>query len=196
MKLISTVLLFLFLGSAQAQDLPSRPVSQWTNDPQSPITYGLLVRERIDANSYIPEGMVWYRDRGAWFARDQGSCGMCGKPMTFRQAVFDKKATAMWGLAISLQIVNARLNNICLRKGACGEGIPFLGRASFILGSGSFNKQMSIKVPLTVLSWVLTAKTRSGNRALHVGGWKDWWIVPVINQAASTTAIIANSRFR
>jgi hypothetical protein len=123
---------------------------------------------------------------GFWYAAPEGSCESCGKPLTFRQAAFDRKAIAMMGLEVGLQIGDVLSIRRCDIKGYCREGIvPFFG-------DGSFKKQMALKMPIAALTWIGTAYIRKGDKSRHIGGSKSWWVLPVLWDALSTAAIIAN----
>jgi hypothetical protein len=186
LKVTPTVLLLLFVTTAQAQNLPSKPKSQWMNDPLSPVTIGPLVRTRIDAQTFIPDGMVWWKHGGYWYARDEDSCGGCGKPLTFRQAALDKKALAVMGLEIGLEVGDIFSIRRCDNRGYCREGVaPFLG-------DGSFKKQMALKMPIAAFTWISMAYSRKGDKSLHMGGSKSWWYIPVLYEAILLAATIAN----
>jgi hypothetical protein len=186
MKLVATAVFLLFAANCPAQDLPTKPTSQWMNDPLSPVTLGPLVRTHIDSHTFIPEGMVWWKHGGYWYARDEDSCGECGKPLTFRQAALDKKALAVTGLEIGLQVGDILSIRRCDNRGYCREG------AAPFLGDGSIKKQMALKMPIAGLIWIGTAYARKGDRSRHIGGSKSWWHLPVLYDAISTAAIIAN----
>jgi hypothetical protein len=188
MKLIRAIGLLFFVASVHAQDLPLRLKAQWRYDPTLPITLGPLVQENLFTNTPTPEGMVWVEDRDLWFARLQGSCEWCGKPMTFKQAAFDKKALGLWGVAIALDTADAAIlaTRPCVRQGTCREGNP-------ALRSTSFKAQMSIKMPALVISWMISAYARKGDKSYHVGGMKKWWFLPMLYQGLSTAGIIHNS---
>lgn len=186
MKVTPTVLLLLFVATAQAQNLPSKPVSPGMNDPLSPVWLGPPARRHVDSNTFIPDGMVWWKHGGYWYARDEDSCDKCGKPLTFRQAALDKRAIALLGLEVGLQVGDILAIRRCDFRGYCREG------AAPFLGDGSFKKQMALKMPIATLIWIGTMYARKGDTSRHIGGSKSWWHLPVLYDAISTATIIAN----
>ena len=174
---------FLFSLTADAQDLPERPLPHYY-DPTTPIILGPLVRETIDMGTPIPDGMVWTVEHKLWFAREINSCDRCGKPMTFAQAAFDRKSTTTWGAAFALgtaaAVVAAR--RPCVQQLTCKE---FFGRPT--IGKG-----IAFQAPVLVASWLGTAYLRKGSVRYHIGGQRRWWIVPMIYQTLSGAFMAAN----
>jgi len=169
---------------AHAQNMPRRPESTKTNDLSSPLISSPLVQDQIFTNTPIPEGMVWVQRGKAWIAREDNSCEWCGRPMTFKQAAFDKKMTSMWLLEIALTVTDIELGQACLRAGRCREGNP-------LLGLGSRPAEYGIRLPSIAAGWLATAMVRKGDRNYHVGGMKHWYVFPMIHQTMSTIGLIS-----
>jgi len=186
LKVTPTVLLLLFVATAQAQNLPSKPVSPGMNDPLSPVWLGPPARRHVDSNTFIPDGMVWWKHGGYWYARDEDSCNYCGKPLTFRQAALDRKAIFMMGLQAGLQVGDILAIRRCDNRGYCREG------AAPFLGDGSVKKQMALKMPIVAFTWMSMAYIRKGDKSRHIGGSKSWWHLPVLFDVISTGAMVAN----
>jgi hypothetical protein len=181
MKLVATAVFVLLAANCAAQDLPSKPFSQRISDPLSPVGLGPFVRPHIDRNTFIPQGMVWWSDGRYWYARNEGSCDECGRPMTFRQAAFDRKALAWWGSAVAFEVGTAHSYNRC--SGTC----PFFR---------SFHGQLAFNMPILGLTWMLTAASREGNQSLHIGGERKWWVGPIISQALAGAFLIVKVKVR
>ena len=50
----------------------------------------------------------------------------------------------------------------------------------------------SVGAGLTAFAWIGEAYCRKGDRYWRVGGYRDWWIVPVVGYASSAVGIITN----
>lgn len=186
MKLPFTIAFLFVATTALAQDLPRRPTSPKTNDLTSSPPFSSLVQDQIFRNSPISDGMVWVPAGRVWYAREVNSCEWCGRPMSFKEAAFDKKMTSMWLLEIALTVTDIELGQACLRAGRCKEGNP-------LLGTGSRPVEYGIRLPSIAAGWLSTAMLRKGSKAYHVGGMKHWYVIPMIEQTLSTVGVITGA---
>jgi len=187
MKLILALALLLFATAVQAQELDRRPDAPKTNDLTVPVAAYPLVQKLLYLNTVIPDGMVWVPRGELWHAEELNSCAWCAKPMTFKQAVFDKKASAMFLVATGLMITDVELGQACIKTHRCKEGNPFLG-------TGSRSMQYSIRVSGIVVAWMDTAWALMGNKRLQVGGLKLWYILPLVMHAEAAIGIASGIR--
>jgi hypothetical protein len=104
--------------------------------------------------------------------------------MTFKQAAFDKKASSMYLLGIALIVADVELGQRCREAGRCQEGNP-------LLGSGSRKMQYSIRLPALGVSWWADAMLRKGDKRVHMGGMKHWYVFPLVLQVGTTIGIIS-----
>jgi len=51
---------------------------------------------------------------------------------------------------------------------------------------------MEITVPMTFAEWMITAYARKGRVDYHIGGFKEWWVIPMAYQGLAPGGIIAN----
>lgn len=226
MKLIPALGFLLFAAIVHAQDLPSRPDAQKTNDLMTSNAIGQPVQELISDNTPIPDGVISkvyaqplpdkpvpdaklgdyilvgqpmgrFSDdlvlverkedgRLIWHVEKAGTCFWCGRPMTWRQAAFDKKSSSMWALRTGLMVADIELSHHapCFAAGACREGNPLLGQTRA--------QAYAVAGAITALDWLGVAWLRKGDRQYHIGGSKYWWIPPMVGQATSAVGIIAN----
>ena len=186
MKLIPALVLLLFVTVVHAQELDRRPDAPKTNDPtilapQIPLTQPLLY-----PNTPIPDGMVWEPRGKVWHAEELNSCEWCGKPMTFKHAAFDKKLSSVFLAEIALTVTDVELGQSCLRAGRCKEGNPFLG-------GGSRSMQYSIRLPIVAAMWINSAWARKGDKRLHIGGLRHWYVAPLIMHAEALVGIASGA---
>lgn len=175
--------------AAQEQETPTalhrRPASSepTENSPPDPAS---LHPKWLTGHESIPAGMVWVPAGDVWSAREAGSCFWCSKPMTFRQSMLDKKGLGMWGTALALTVADIEVlaSRQCYKAGTCREGNPLLGQTR--------TQQYAVRLPLLAGAWVGTAWLRKGDRRLHIGGMKYWWLLPVAYQATATAGVISN----
>jgi hypothetical protein len=190
MKYILVLAALMCSAATSAQDLPDKPHRRSITyyDPESlNYTPGPFVKALIDPDTPIPDGMVWHVEHDWWVARKVNSCALCAPPMTFEHAAFDRKSLGMWGLTFALQTAGSaiRERRSCFRELTCQTGNP-------ILAMTSFKEQMSITVPMTFAEWMITAYSRTGKVDYHIGGFKQWWIFPMVFQGLATGGIIAD----
>jgi hypothetical protein len=161
---------------------PATPETTGTNNFTTPVLHPAL----LNGDEAIPFGMVWVPTGKVWSAREIGSCQWCSAPLTFRKAAFDKKALGMWGTALALTVADIEVmaSRPCRTAGTCREGNPFLGQTRA--------QQFGLRLPVLVGAWMGTAWLRKGDKHLHIGGMKRWWLVPLIYQAASGAGVAAN----
>ena len=133
----------------------------------------------------IPDGMVWVPNNGFWEAREMNSCEWCGRPLTFRQAAFDRKALVMWGAAVGLAVADTELavSRPCFKAQTCGEGNPLLANG---------RKQYAVRLPVLFAAWMGTAWLRKGDKSLKIGGMKHWYLFPLVYQGGPVAGIVAN----
>jgi hypothetical protein len=166
--------------------LPHRPAN--SNPVESgTVDVSALHPSRLFGGETIPEGMVWVPAGKEWSAREINSCQWCSKPMTFRQAAFDKKTLGMWGTALALTAadIEVLVSRPCIANGSCREGNP-------LLGGGTRAQQYGLRIPVLAIGWASTAWLRKGDRRLKIGGMKRWWLLPMLYQAAAGAGVIAN----
>jgi hypothetical protein len=148
---------------------------------------------------WVPAGPDWPRftddlvvvarkndGRMTWHVEKVNSCAWCGAPMTWKQAMFDRKSSSMWALRSALFVADIELAHHlpCFQAGTCREGNPLLGRTRL--------QGYSVGAGLTTIAWVSEAYARKGDRKWRVGGYRHWWIVPTIGYAASAVGIITS----
>jgi hypothetical protein len=121
-----------------------------------------------------------------WHVEKVNSCDWCGAPLTWKQAMFDRKASSMWALRSALIVADIEIthHSPCFRAGTCREANPLLGPTRL--------QAYSVGAGLTSIAWITDGWVRKGDRRNHIGGYRRWWIVPVIGYAASAVGIISN----
>jgi hypothetical protein len=163
------------------QTMPAKPqpvayVGQWVADSdQTPqFSDDLIITERKNDGH-----LMWHVER-------VNSCVWCGTPMTWKQAMFDRKATSMWALRSALAVTDIEITHHmpCFRAGTCRESNPLMGQTRL--------QSYSVAAGLTAFSWISDAWLRKGSRKYRIGGFRDWWIIPVTGYATSAVGIIAN----
>lgn len=178
--------------SAANQPMSDAPLSKVNAgalpDKPQPIAHEGEWLNEGDAMPKFPNDLVMAAERSEgrmkWHIREVNSCVSCGAPMTWRQAMFDKKASTMWGLRSALVAADIELMHHmpCFQGGSCRDGNPLLGQSrlqAYAVGEG-----------LNMVAWIGTAWGRKGDLNNHIGGYRRWWIVPIIGYAASGTSII------
>jgi hypothetical protein len=148
---------------------------------------------------WITEGEVWpqFADdlvvvakkndgRMMWHVEKVNSCVWCGAPMTWKQAMFDKKAFSMFAARSALIVADVEITHHmpCFQAGTCRENNPLLGQTRL--------QAYSVGAGLTAIAWILDGNARKGNRKYRIGGYRHWWIVPTVGYAASAIGIITN----
>lgn len=189
MKLALAIAILVVAPTTLAQDIHHRPAPLATNDLTSTPPISSLGQGQIFKSTFIPDGMVWAPAGKGWHAREVNSCEWCGRPMSFKEAAFDKKMTSMWLLEIALSVSDIELGQACLRAGKCKEGNP-------LLGTGSRPMEYGIRLPSIAAGWLSTAMLRKGDRDYHVGGMKHWYVIPMIEQTLSTIGLISGAAHR
>jgi hypothetical protein len=164
-----------------AQPLPAKlqPVAyvgQWIaeGDQTPQFSDDLIMTERKD------DGHL------KWHVEKVNSCVWCGTPMTWKQAMFDKKASSMWALRSALVVADIEIAHhmLCFQAGTCRESNPLIGQTRL--------QGYSVGVGLTAFSWISDAWLRKGSRKYRIGGYTHWWIIPTIGDAASAIGIITD----
>jgi hypothetical protein len=185
--------------SVQGEILPAISIPE----KLAPKTVSMLPPEKVQPEArlgdWIAEGealpmfplnlvIVPHKNDGRWMGHVEriGSCAWCGEPLTWKQAAFDRKSTSLWALRSALFVADIEIthNSPCFQAHTCREGNPLLGqtRAQAYAVSGAF----------TALDWLGTAYLRKGSKSQHVGGYKYWYIMPIIGQASSGLGILLN----
>jgi hypothetical protein len=123
--------------------------------------------------------------RMMWHVEKVNSCGWCGAPMTWKQAMFDRKSSSMWALRSALIVTDVEITHHmpCFKAGTCRDN-PILGQSRL--------QAYSVGAGLTAIAWISEAYMRKGDRNWRVGGYRNWWIVPVVGYASSAIGIITN----
>ena len=160
-------------------DLPDPPGS---NAPKQNAVYP----NAFTRTNPLHTGRIGLHMGSPWNVRDTSLCQWCAKPMTFRQAALDKKATALWAGALALTVadVEVLVSRQCLRAGTCREGNPLLGQTR--------SQQYAMRLPVLAAAWMSASWLRKGDARRHTKGFKYWWIFPEIYQAASGAGVISN----
>jgi hypothetical protein len=91
------------ISGGYAQPLPEKPLpiaheGQWiaTGEPMTLFRDDLVITERKEDGQ-----LMWHVER-------VDSCTWCGKPMTWKQAAFDRKAISLWGFRIVMDVTDNR----------------------------------------------------------------------------------------
>jgi hypothetical protein len=123
--------------------------------------------------------------RMMWHVEKVNSCAWCGAPMTWKQAMFDRKSSSMWALRSALFVTDVEITHHmpCFKAGTCRDN-PILGQSRL--------QAYSVGAGLTAIAWISEAHARKGDRNWRVGGYRNWWIVPIVGYATSTIGIITN----
>lgn len=177
-------LMLLLLGVsvsafAQTPALPDKPTAyegQWiyVGEPLPIFPPNLVMVEQKEDG------------RGEWRVKAVDSCAYCGMPLTWKQAAFDKHASSMWALRAGLMVADLEIthHSPCFIAKTCREANPMLGQTRA--------QGYSVDAALLVIPWVIASWTRKGDAKYHIGGYRRWWILPVIGDVASGVGIITN----
>lgn len=164
-----------------AQPLPDKPQpiareGQWiaTGEQLPLFRDDLVITERKEDGH-----LMWHVER-------VDSCTWCGKPMTWKQAAFDKKATSLWGLRFAMDVTDIEIthHSPCFLARTCREANPLMGQTRA--------QAYAVAGALTAINWLGMSYLRKGSKTYHVGGYRHWYIIPIIGQASSAVGIIAN----
>jgi len=138
----------------------------------------------------VPEGLISVarkKDKHmAWHVERINSCAMCGAPMTLRHAMFDKKASALWGARAAFMIADIEVTYHlpCFENGTCRDQNPLFGHTRL--------QSYSVGLGLTAISWLCDGYLRKGSLKYRIGGYRNWWIIPVLGYGASVIGITSN----
>jgi hypothetical protein len=177
---VLVVLLLPFVTPAQV--LMVRPPIQpgQPNVPEQPLLFGKEV---------IPRNMVWRPDtqRNQWVQAEVNSCEHCARPMTWKQAAFDKKALPLWLAAAGMAIADTEytLSRPCIKAGTCTEWNPLLGTTRA--------QQYGVRMPVLGLAWLGASWARKGRAEYSIGGMRHWYLVPIVFVAMPSIGFVANS---
>ena len=179
------LLIFLLVGSflpwpGYAQSvLPADPPAQ-VDAPKRQILYG---------GEVIRRDMVWRADaqRNQWVQVEVNSCEWCGRPLSWKQAAFDKKALPMWLIATGLAVADTEytLSRPCMKDGTCTEWNPLLGT--------SRAQHYGVRMPALAVAWLTTAWLRKGDSKKNIGGMRHWYLLPMIYMGMPAVGLAANS---
>jgi hypothetical protein len=189
MRLILCLGTLLFAATVHGQDLNRRPDAPKSNDLTVSTSSTSLDQKLLYPDSFIPAGMVWVPRKDTWHASEVNSCWWCGRPMTWKQAAFDKKMSSMFLVETALTVADVELGQACLRAGRCREANP-------LFGGGGRTMQYSIRLPIIAIMWANSAWARKGNKRLNVGGFRYWYIAPFIMHAEAAFGVISGIRNR
>ena len=180
-----TIAILLLAAPAMAQTLPDkpRPVSEgdWIgtseptpDNPMPPVPDNLVLTPR------------WQDGRHLWHVEQVGTCEWCGRPMTWRQAAFDKKALPLWLAEIGLSVADTEIaeSRPCIKQGTCKEGNFFLGP--------SRAQQYGVRIPILLSLWAVDSFLRKGDLERRHGGLKHWWVFPTAYIGLTSAGIISN----
>jgi hypothetical protein len=161
--------------------LPDKPqpvaqLGQWISesDPMPQFSDNLIMTEEKNDGRLM------------WHVEALNSCAWCGTPMTWKQAMFDRKASSMWVLRSALAVADIEITHRspCFQAGTCRESNPLIGETRL--------QGYTVAAGLTAFGWIGGGWLRKGNREYHIGGYRHWWIIPMVGDAASAVGIIAN----
>jgi hypothetical protein len=177
------------LTEPTSDDLFPKADAQPTPDKPIPVA-----RE----GEWIPAGEDWPKfsddlvvvarkndGRMTWHVEKVNSCTWCGAPMTWKQAMFDRKSSSMWAVRSALFVADIEITHHmpCFEAGTCRDN-PILGQSRL--------QAYSVGAGLTAFAWIGEAYCRKGDRNWRVGGYRNWWIVPVVGYVSSAIGIITN----
>lgn len=138
----------------------------------------------VHLDTPILPGMVWSQVKNGFEARPLNSCWRCGEPMTFRQAMFDKKMIGMWALYIGADAAQIELN---------ARPCPV----------GATNCEQHVRAPAYALTlsvaavlWPVSAYVRDGQKRFNVAGDRRWFLIPLAGQLAALPRMIQAIRSR
>jgi hypothetical protein len=187
------------ISPAQQQITPSTPNSnailsivnpQPMPDKPQPVAYvGQWIAESDQTPRFSDDLIMTERKNDGhlmWHVERVNSCVWCGTPMTWKQAMFDRKASSMWALRSALVVADIEITHHkpCFQVGTCRESNPLLGQTRL--------QGYSVAAGLTAFSWIGDAWLRKGSRKWRIGGYMHWWIIPAVGDALSAVAIITN----
>jgi len=166
--------------------LPSAPKPEFNVpvvDPD-PGVHAEIRRTVYNGNEWLRDGYVWHatqisidgRKQYVWQQSKIDSCDWCGRPMTFKHAMFDKPALIIWGSLIAANVAHIEYDKhqACVVQQTCIESNFLYGR------NPSRLRYYSISLSALTADWMITAKVRKGNKRLHIGGLSVWYIMPAI----------------
>jgi hypothetical protein len=146
-------------------------------------------RQLLYGGEAIRRGMVWRADseRNQWVQAEANSCEFCGRPMSWKQAAFDKKALPLWLIATGLAVADTEytLSRPCIKNGTCTEWNPLLG--------ASRAQQYGVRMPALALAWAATSWLRKGDDKKSVGGMRHWYLLPLIYMGMPAAGLTANA---
>jgi hypothetical protein len=169
------------LSIVKPEPLPAKPqpvayVGQWIGegDPTPQFSDDLIMTERKNDGRWM------------WHVEKVNSCAWCGAPLTWRQSMFDRKASSMWVLRSALVVADIEITHHmpCFQAGTCKESNPLVGQTRL--------QGYSVAAGLTAFAWIGDAWLRKGNRKYRIGGSKYWWVIPMIGDATSMVGILSN----
>ncbi len=190
MKTVALMFAMLVCVGAKGQDLRSR--STLPDKPQPVAQLGQYLVPGEGVMPVIPEGLVMVARkedrRNVWHIERVNSCFWCGEPMTFKQAAFDKKASAMWLTEIALRVASTEIYMAKCHNGHLSDGHP-CGEVNPLLGN-SRAQQYGVSMPIIFGAWMGTAYLRKGDKKYRIGGLKPWWILPTVYHAVTVFSIV------
>src|SRR5262249_20679982 len=132
-------------------------------------------RQALFGGEFVRRGMVWRADakRNEWVQAERNSCEFCGKPMSWKQAAFDKKAMPLWLTAVGLSIADTEytLSRPCFKAHTCSEWNPLLGKTRA--------QQYGVRMPALALAWAASSWLRKGDQSRNIGGMRHWYLFPI-----------------
>jgi hypothetical protein len=177
-------------GMANSEELISKVNPQPSPDKPKPVAReGQWIPASEDWPQISDDLVVVARKndgRMTWHVEKVNSCVWCGAPMTWKQAMFDKKSSSMWVVHSMLVIADIEITHHlpCFQARTCRELNPLLGQTRL--------QGYSVAAGLNAFSWIGDAWLRKGNREYRVGGYRHWWIVPAIGDVISGFSIMTN----
>jgi hypothetical protein len=166
----------------------AKPAFKPPHDP--PLDVDVPFRHVLYGGEAISKGMVWDeydpRYKNMWVQREVNSCAWCAPPMTWKHALFDKKALPLWITAVAMGVVDTEytLSRPCIKQHTCIEGNPLLGT--------SRAQQYGIRMPMIAIAWFGGAWIRKGDLKYRIGGYKRWYLIPMVYIASPTIGFLVN----
>jgi hypothetical protein len=186
MKKLTSLLLVVAFGAAF---LPQLAFAQSATQADPSPAVDAPKRQILNGGEVIRTGMVWRADaeRNQWVQSEQKSCEFCGKPMSWKQAAFDKKALPLWLISAGLAVADTEytLSRPCIKDHTCSEWNPLLGQTRA--------QQYGVRMPALAIAWAATSWLRKGDSKLNIGGMRHWYLFPMLYMSMPSAGLAANA---
>ncbi len=180
-KLIAFLLIALFV--------PQWVLAQSALETEPAASVDAVRRHLLYGGEAIRTGMVWRADaqRNQWVQAERNSCEFCAKPMSWKQAAFDKKALPLWLISAGLAVADTEytLSRPCIKDRTCTEWNPLLGTTRA--------QQYGVRMPVLALAWAATSWLRKGDAKRNIGGMRHWYVFPMVYIGMPSVGLAANA---